>query len=166
MIDPSTNLLELIFVSDRESHTVAHAFDGSWLCHYPRPLICLHDKGTKFTGIEFQELLQCYGIKAVIATTANPQTNAILECTHQVIANQLQSLCLMSIELTSLADIQHELLAPVQWAMNSTYLLIIGETMEVIWDADHEQSKLWLVSCEWARLKIAVAVIVFGDCQG
>jgi hypothetical protein len=27
----------------------------------------------------------------------------------------------MSIKLTSLADIQHELLAPVQWAMNSTY---------------------------------------------
>jgi hypothetical protein len=27
----------------------------------------------------------------------------------------------MSIELNSLADIQHELLAPVQWAMNSTY---------------------------------------------
>jgi hypothetical protein len=40
------------------------------LCCYPRPLICLHDKGTKFTGIEFQELLQSYGIKAVIATTA------------------------------------------------------------------------------------------------
>jgi hypothetical protein len=38
---------------------------------------------------------------------------------HQVIANQLQSLCLMSIELNSLADIQHELLA--HWAMNSTY---------------------------------------------
>jgi hypothetical protein len=28
---------------------------------------------------------------------------------------------LMSIELNSLADIQHELLAPVQWAMNRTY---------------------------------------------
>jgi hypothetical protein len=28
---------------------------------------------------------------------------------------------LMSIKLNSLADIQHELLAPVQWAMNSTY---------------------------------------------
>jgi hypothetical protein len=27
----------------------------------------------------------------------------------------------MSIKLTSLANIQHELLAPVQWAMNSTY---------------------------------------------
>jgi hypothetical protein len=120
MIDPSTNLLELIVVSDKESHTMAHAFDCSWLCHYPRPLICLHDKGTEFTGIEFQELLQSYGIKAVIVTTANPQTNAILERTHQVIANQLQSLRLMSIELNSLADIQHELLAPVQWVMNST----------------------------------------------
>jgi transposase InsO family protein len=63
---------------------MACAFDHSWLCHYPRPLICLHNKGTKFTGIEFQELFQSYGIKAVIATTANPQTNAILECTHQV----------------------------------------------------------------------------------
>jgi transposase InsO family protein len=113
MIDPSTNLLKLIVVSDKESRTVARAFDRSWLC--------LHDKGTEFTGIEFQELLQSYGIKAVIATTANPQTNAILKCTHQVIANQLRSLHLMSIELNSLADIQHELLAPVQWAMNSTY---------------------------------------------
>jgi hypothetical protein len=82
MIDPSTNLLELIVVSDKESRTVARAFNRSWLCRYPRPLICLHDKGTKFTGIEFQELLQSYGIKAVIATTANPQTNAILERTH------------------------------------------------------------------------------------
>jgi hypothetical protein len=121
MIDPSTNLLELIVVLDKESHTVARAFDCSWLCRYPRPLICLHDKGTEFTAIAFQELLQSYGIKAVIATTTNPQTNAILEHTHQVIANQLRSLRLMSIELNSLADIQHELLAPVQWAMNSTY---------------------------------------------
>jgi hypothetical protein len=122
MINPSTHLLELIVVLDKESCTVARAFDRSWLCHYPRPLICLHDKGTKFTGIEFQELLQSYGIKAIIATTANPQTNVILERTHQVIANQLRSLRLMSIELNSLADIQHELLAPVQqWAMNSTY---------------------------------------------
>jgi transposase InsO family protein len=85
----STNLLELIVVLDKESRTVARAFDRSWLCHYSRPLICLHNKGTKFTGIEFQEILQSYGIKAVIATTANPQTNVILERTHQVIANQL-----------------------------------------------------------------------------
>ena len=114
MIDPRTNLLELIVVSDKESCTVVCAFNCSWLCRYPRPLICLHDKGTEFTGIKFQELLQSYGIKAVLSTTANPQTNAILERTHQVTANQLRSLHLISIKLNSLADIQHELLAPVQ----------------------------------------------------
>jgi hypothetical protein len=37
MIDPSTNLLELIVVSDKESHTVARAFDHSWLCRYQDP---------------------------------------------------------------------------------------------------------------------------------
>jgi hypothetical protein len=89
VIDPSTHLLELIVVPDKESRTMARAFNRSWLCHYPRLLICLDDKGTKFTGIEFQELLQSYSIKAVIVTTANPQTNAILEHTHQVITNQL-----------------------------------------------------------------------------
>jgi hypothetical protein len=72
IIDPSTNLLELIVVSDKESCTVACTFDHSWLCCYPRPPICLHDKGTKFTGIEFQELLQSYGINTVIMTTDNP----------------------------------------------------------------------------------------------
>jgi hypothetical protein len=84
MIDPSTNLLELIVVPDKESCTVACTFDRSWLCCYPRPLICLHDKGTEFTRIKFQELLQSYGIKALIMPTASPQTNAILERTHQV----------------------------------------------------------------------------------
>jgi hypothetical protein len=58
------------------------------------------------TGIEFQELLQSYHIKAVIMTTAYTQTNGILKCTHQVIANELQSLHLMSFKLNSLADIQ------------------------------------------------------------
>jgi hypothetical protein len=70
---------------------------------------------------EFQELLQSYGIRSRASSTANPQSNSILERTHQVIANQLRSLILMSIKLKSLADIQHELLAPVQWAMNATY---------------------------------------------
>jgi hypothetical protein len=75
MIDPSTHLLELIVVPDKESRTVTRAFDRSWLCHYPRPLICLHDKGTEFTGFEFQELLQSYGIKAVIATSHSQPPN-------------------------------------------------------------------------------------------
>jgi hypothetical protein len=150
--EASTNLLELIVVSDKESHTVAHAFDRSWLCCYPRSLICLHDKGTKFTGIEFQELLQSYGIKAVIVTTANPQTNAILKRTHQVIANQLHSLCLMSIELNSLADIQHELLAPMQWEMNSTYHTTLQATFAQL-AFHHDMIMLTSYMAHWQSIR-------------
>jgi Integrase zinc binding domain len=112
MIDPTTNYMELLAIADKESRTVAHAFDRAWLCRYPRPMICLHDKGTKFTGIKFQELLQSYGITPRIASSANPQTDTILERTHQVIANQLCSLKLMAILLQTLTNIQQDLLAP------------------------------------------------------
>lgn len=61
------------------------------------------------------------GIQDKTSSSGNPQSNAILERTHQVIANQLRSLLLMLVELQDLDDIQQELLAPVQWAMNSTY---------------------------------------------
>ena len=121
MIEPVTNFLELIAIPNKESQIVARAFDRAWLCRYPCPMSCLHDRGTEFTGIEFQELLDSYGIRSRTSTAGNPQSNAILERTHQVLANQIHSLVLMSIEITSLADIQTEILAPVQWAMNSTY---------------------------------------------
>ena len=121
MIDPLTNFMELLALPDKESHTVACAFDHAWLCCYPQPLCCLHNKGTEFTGLEFQELLQSYGITPRIASSANLQTNSILERTHQVIANQLRSLTLMSIPLQTLADVQQDLLAPVQWALNATF---------------------------------------------
>ena len=114
MIDPATNYMELIAVSDKESLTVARAFDRSWLCRYPRPMICLHDRGTEFTGFEFQELLQSFGIRSKTSTAGNPQSNAILERTHQVLANQLRSKLLIAVEIESLADIQQELPVPLR----------------------------------------------------
>jgi hypothetical protein len=121
MIDPTTNYIELMAISDKESLTVARAFDRAWLCRFPRPMTCLHDRGTEFTGFEFQELLQSYGIKSKTSTSGNPQSNAILERTHQVLSNQMRSKILLSLDINSLSDIQHEILAPVQWAMNSTF---------------------------------------------
>jgi transposase InsO family protein len=48
---------------------------------------CIHDNGSEFVGIEFQEMLQSYGIKSGPTTVRNPQSNAIIERSHQVIAN-------------------------------------------------------------------------------
>jgi transposase InsO family protein len=83
--------MEIVALSDGESATVAAAFDQYWLCCYPRPLKCIIDNGTEFTGIEFQELLQSYGISPISTTVRNPQANAVLECTHHVIANMLRT---------------------------------------------------------------------------
>ena len=50
----------------------------------------------------------------------NPQANGILERTHQVIGNLLRSSRLATRQLDSI-QAQQELLAPVMWAINSTY---------------------------------------------
>jgi hypothetical protein len=90
----------------------------------------------------------------VIASTTNPQTNAILKHMHKVIANQLWSLHLMSLELNSLADIQQEFLAPVQWAMNSTYHTTLQVTSAQL-AFHHDMVMLtsymvhWQSICQW-----------------
>jgi transposase InsO family protein len=104
---------------------VATYFDRSWLCRYPRPLRCIHDAGTEFTGFEFQELLNSYGITVVPTTVNNPQSNGILERSHQTLANPLRVQDLAELDLVSLEDLQHHLADPVRWALNSTYRTVL-----------------------------------------
>ena len=81
---------------------------------------CVHDNGSEFIEIEFQELLQSYGVKSTLTTVWNPQANGILKSTHQVIGNILRSTHLISQNLSTF-EAQQELLAPVTWAINSTF---------------------------------------------
>ena len=120
IIDLATCLMELVAIPNKETLTVARALDRAWFSRYPRPVECVHDNGSEFVGIEFQEMLQSYGVKSKLTTVRNPQANGILERTHQVIGNLLRSTRLMSQDLSTL-DAQQELLAPVTWAINSTY---------------------------------------------
>ena len=112
--------MELVAIPNKETLTVACALDRAWFSRYPRPVECVHDNGSEFVGIEFQEMLQSYGVKSKLTTVRNPQANDIIERTHQVIGNLLRSTRLMSQDLSTL-DAQQELLAPVTWAINSTY---------------------------------------------
>ena len=61
-------------------------FENVWLSRYPVPNRCIHDNGGEFFGWEFIELLQAYGIKDVVNTVKNPQSNAICERMHQTVA--------------------------------------------------------------------------------
>jgi hypothetical protein len=91
----------------------------------PRPLECVHDARSEFTGFKFQELLQPYGIKPRPITVNNPQANSILERAHQTIANQMRSIILMSVVINSVADMQHYIVDPVKWALNSKYHIVL-----------------------------------------
>ena len=74
--DTASNLVKLIRITK---------FMQCWLCHYPRPVCCVHDKGGKFRGSSFQWLLEMFSTKDVCSTSKNPQSNAICERMHQTV---------------------------------------------------------------------------------
>ena len=91
-IDTTTNLTEVIQVTEKTSMHVQNKFEQSWLSRYPQIMHCVHDNGREFTGFEFQQLLQILQIKDVAMTSRNPQSNAICERMHQTVGNVLRTL--------------------------------------------------------------------------
>jgi hypothetical protein len=88
----ATNLSKLICVDNKTAKHICDKFTQSWLCQYPRPVRCLHDKGGEFIGQNFQWLLEIFSIKDVCSTSKNPQSNAICERMHQTVNNVLGTL--------------------------------------------------------------------------
>ena len=89
-IDPVTNLVELIRITNKTMGHVAEQFENLWLARYPRPNRCVHDNGGEFIGWQFITLLARYGIKNVCTAVRNPQSNAICERMHQTIGDILR----------------------------------------------------------------------------
>ena len=56
-----------------------------------RPLRCLHDNGPEFTGHDFQFKLLAAGIEPKDITSANPQSNGIIESVHRSIGMILRT---------------------------------------------------------------------------
>jgi len=71
-IDTASNLVELIRIDNKTAEHIRDKFVQSWLCRYPRPIRCVHDKGGEFIGKEFQWLLELFSIKDVCSTSKNP----------------------------------------------------------------------------------------------
>ena len=120
MLDPITRWLEIVEIPKRDSQTVALAFDRAWLSRYPRPRQVLHDKGTEFTGNEFQELLTSYNLKSKRISMKNPQANGILERIHDMIKECLKTFHLQT-HVFDVLDPWTGFLANVAYAIRSTY---------------------------------------------
>ena len=91
-IDTVTNLTELVRINNKTAAHVGMRFENEWLARYPRPMRCVHDNGTEFTGGDFQRILTLNGIKDVATTSKNPQANAVCERMHQTVTNILRPL--------------------------------------------------------------------------
>ena len=74
MINPATNWFKIAEDDDKKAATIADRVEQMWLARYPRPSIITYDKGKEFLGHVFKNSLirDMYGIKAKVATTANP----------------------------------------------------------------------------------------------
>jgi transposase InsO family protein len=91
IIDIATRWPEIVPYDSKRSEDIAMLFDRTWLARYPRPEAVIFDNGPEFSA-EFTELLRTYGIRPKPTTVKNPQANAFIERSHQVMANALRTM--------------------------------------------------------------------------
>jgi len=92
IIDPVTNLTELVRIDNKTSPHVALMFENTWLSRYPKPMHCIYDQGGEFTGYAFQQVLERHRIKRHPTSSKNPQANSICERMHQTVGNSLRAM--------------------------------------------------------------------------
>lgn len=118
IIDIATRWPEIVPYDSKRSEDIAMLFDRTWLARYPRPEAVIFDNGPEFSA-EFTELLRTYGIRPKPTTVKNPQANAFIERSHQVMANALRTM-----QLSQRAVDEHtfaSLCSNVAFGMRATY---------------------------------------------
>jgi hypothetical protein len=130
-IDTASNLVKLIRVDNKTAKHIHDKFMQSWLCQYPCPVQCLHDRGGEFIGQNFQWLLKIFSIKDVCSTSKNLQSNAICERMHQTVTNVLRTLMHTNPpqNMTQARGIIDDALATAVHAMQTTVATTLGSTL-------------------------------------
>ena len=126
MCDPATGWFEIVEVDNKKSLTAAKLLDRVWFCRYPRPKQCIHDNGNEFTGLEFQELLDSYGVKSTPTTVKNPQAN-LVERVHQTPGNMLRTYELEKHDFDT-NDPWSDILTSCAWAIRATVHTVLDAT--------------------------------------
>jgi len=95
IIDVGSRWVEIKSYDSKRSEDISLIIDQEWFARYPRPRVCIFDNGGEFSS-EFLKLLHSYGVKAKPTTIKNPQANVFVERIHQVIADSLRTMDLLS----------------------------------------------------------------------
>jgi hypothetical protein len=114
-------IVEEIF--DKTSEHIARLVNKIWLSRYPSCHYIIYDNGSEFK-LNFEYLCVTYGINRKPTMMKNPQANAILERSHQVLA---QMLCTSKLDMaeTITPDNVNVFLDNTAWAICSTYHTVL-----------------------------------------
>ena len=126
MCDPATGWFEIAEITNKSAETAALTLDRIWFSRYPRPERCIYDNGSEFLGIEFQEMLESYGIQPKPTMVKNPQANYV-EQIHQTLGNMIRTYELHEHDFDS-EDPWSGILANCAFAIRSTINTISGAT--------------------------------------
>jgi len=119
MIDPATGWFEIVEVPAPTAKNCIDAFDDVWLSRYPRPQHIGYDEGGEFKEC-FDAVRKMYGLQKHVSTTANPQSNSIVERVHQTLEEILRVFELEKQEMDPHEPWRRHL-AAVAFAIRSTY---------------------------------------------
>ncbi|CAB9514024.1 Retrotransposon protein [Seminavis robusta] len=91
MVDPCTNLLEIVPIMRRTSEEGARVVEDTWFARYPRPKKVVTDNGPEFK-LEFIAMVKKNGAVHRYSSPRNPQGNSMIEWTHQAIGQVLRTM--------------------------------------------------------------------------
>ena len=92
MVDPVTNLVEIVRVKSTASEESTRAFEDTWLSRYPVPEKVVADNGPEFTGNEWEFMLMDWGLKKGRISSHTPTANAIIESSHKSMGQILRTI--------------------------------------------------------------------------
>jgi hypothetical protein len=108
---------------DKSSLMISKLVNKCWFSRYPRCKYVIYDNGSEFK-LHFEDLCDSYGLKRKPTSIKNPQANAILERTHDVLMNMTRTSELDMADSVAPDDID-AVLTNAAWAIRSTYHTVL-----------------------------------------
>jgi hypothetical protein len=152
MIDPATGWFEIVQSEAKTADVVANEAEVAWLSRHPWPTGITCDHGSEFVGSKFQRLIkEERDVEAEPSSQCNPQSDAILERTHQTIGDVLRTFEAENQPMDE-SDPWSGILSAAAWAVRSTCHAASQSTpgqsvfgQDMIWDMAHV--------ADWQRVK-------------
>jgi transposase InsO family protein len=144
VIDPATGWFEIVQSETKTADVVANRVEIAWLSRRPWPMRITHDHGSEFVGSEFQCLIkEEHDVEAKPSSKRNPQSNPILERTHQTIGDMLRTFEAEN-QPTDESDPWSGIRSAAAWAARSACHAALQSTpgqsvfgRDMIWDTAH-----------------------------